>query len=133
MRLVKVVRLGYEASEELSALFEEFRLMCNDAIMIALTEKPKSKSRLIEIAYHQLKGYGLNTHYILSACEVAFSAFKNAKRKSSPYIRKGFIKLDNQSNTLIISSLGFRQDRDVSSTLLCARQTITSRCWKTLA
>jgi len=92
--------LGYEASDELSSLFEEFRLMCNAAIRIALKEKPQCKFRLIELAYPRLKEYGLHTHYILSACEVAFSAYKNPKRRSDPYIRKRFIMLDNQSYTL---------------------------------
>jgi len=93
VRTVKAIRLGYDASEELSSLFEEFRLMCNDAIRIALREKPSGRFRLIELAYPRLKEYGLHTHYILSACEVAYSVFKNARRKSDPYVRKRFIKL----------------------------------------
>jgi putative transposase len=97
---IKAICFGYDASEELSSLFEEFRLMCNDAIRIALKEKPKSRFRLIEIAYPRLKEYGLHTHYILSACEVAYSAFKNPQRKSDPYIRKHFVKLDNQTYAL---------------------------------
>ncbi|HYR04936.1 MAG TPA: transposase [Nitrososphaerales archaeon] len=100
MRLVKAIRFGYDASEELRSLFEEFRLMCNDAIRIALKEKPKTRFRLIELAYPRLREYGLHTHYILSACEVAYSAFKNPKRRSDPYVRKSFIKLDNQTFTL---------------------------------
>jgi len=90
---VKAIRFEYEASKGLSSLFEEFRLMCNDVIRIALKEKPRSMFRLIELAYPRLKEYGLHTHYILSACEVAFAACKNAKRKSAPYIRNHFIKL----------------------------------------
>ena len=81
MKSVKAIRFRYDASEELSSLFEEFRLMCNDAIRIILKEKPTSKFRLIELAYPRLKEYRLHTHYILSACEVAYSAFKSAKRK----------------------------------------------------
>jgi putative transposase len=100
VRAVKAVRLRYDASEELSSLFEEFRLMCNDAIRIALKTKPKSKFRLIELAYPRLKEYGLHTNYILSACEVAYSAFKNPRRKADPYVRRRFIKLDNQAYTL---------------------------------
>ena len=38
MRAIKAIRLEYKASEDLSSLFEEFRLMCNDAIRIALGE-----------------------------------------------------------------------------------------------
>jgi len=74
--------------------------MCNDAIRIALKEKPRSKFALIEIAYPRLKEYGLHTHYILSACEVAYSAFKNKKRKADPYVRKRFLKLDSQTYVL---------------------------------
>ncbi|MDA4133439.1 MAG: hypothetical protein OK454_10005, partial [Thaumarchaeota archaeon] len=100
MPSVKAVRFEYDASEELSGLFEEFRLMCNDAVRIAISEKPRSKFALIELAYPRLKQYGLHTHYILSACEVAYSAFKNPKRKSKPFIRRPFIKLDSQTYTL---------------------------------
>jgi hypothetical protein len=46
---VKAIHFAYEASEGLSALFEEFRLMCNDAIRIALNERP----RLSQGASHQ--------------------------------------------------------------------------------
>jgi putative transposase len=97
---VKAIRLEYDASEELSSLFEEFRLMCNDAIRIALREKPRSKFTLIELAYSRLKEYGLHTDYILSACEVAYSAFKNPKRKSGPYVSGRFIKVGSQAYTL---------------------------------
>ena len=71
--------------------------MCNDAIRIALREKPKNRFKLIELAYPRLKEYGLHTHYILSACEVAYSAYRNKSRKSDPYVRQAFLKLDNQS------------------------------------
>jgi putative transposase len=97
---VKAICFQYEASSELSSLFEEFRFMCNDAIRIALKEKPKSRFRLIELAYPRLKEYGLHTHYILSACEVAYSVFKNQRRKSGPYIIGPFIKLDSQTYAL---------------------------------
>src|SRR4029077_10262544 len=74
--------------------------MCNDAIRVALRERPKSRFRLIKLAYPRLKEYGLHTHYILTACEVAYSAHKNRNRKSDPYIRKRFIKVDRQSYKL---------------------------------
>jgi len=51
--------------------------MRNDAIRIALKEKPRSRFKLIETAYLRLKEYGLHTHYILSACEVAYSVYRN--------------------------------------------------------
>jgi hypothetical protein len=81
VQAVQTVRLQYHASDELSSLFEAFRLMCNDAIRIAVKQKPTSRFKLIELAYPRLKDYGLHTHYILSACEVAHSVFKNRTRK----------------------------------------------------
>ncbi len=57
--------------------------MCNDAIHIALKEKPKNRLKLIESAYFRLKEYGLHSHYILSACEIAYSVYKNKNRKKS--------------------------------------------------
>ena len=67
---------------------------------IALKEKPRSRFTLIEMAYPRLKEYGLHTHYILSACEVAYSVYRNKDRKSDPYIERAFLKLDNQSYSL---------------------------------
>src|SRR5437016_2075901 len=75
--------------------------MCNDAIRIALKEKPRSRFTLIEMAYPRLKEYGLHTHYILSACEVAYPVYRNNKdRRSQPYIGRAFLKLDKQSYSL---------------------------------
>src|SRR2546427_4134219 len=100
MRPVKAVQFRYIASDELASLFENFRLMCNDAIRIALKERPRSRFALIEMAYPRLKEYGLHTHFILSACEVAYSVYRNKDRKSRPYIERAFLKLDNQSYSL---------------------------------
>jgi len=100
VRATKCVSFSYSAPDELLSLLEDFRCMCNDAIRIAVEEKPKSRFRLIELAYPHLKGYGLHTHYILSACEVAFSVYRNKQRKAVPYIRRAFLKLDNQSYRL---------------------------------
>ena len=100
MRSTKAIQFRYVASDELTSLFEDFRLMCNDAIGIALKEKPRSRFTLIEMAYPRLKEYGLHTHYILSACEVAYSVYRNKDRKSDPYIERAFLKLDNQSYSL---------------------------------
>lgn len=100
VRPVETINFKYQASEELSSLFEDFRLMCNDAIRIASKEKPKSRFKLIKLAYPRLKEYGLHSHYIHNACEVAYSVYKNKNRKSDPYIKHGFIKLDNQTYSL---------------------------------
>ena len=74
--------------------------MCNDAIRIALDEEPGNRFELIELAYPRLKEYGLHTHYILSACEVAYSVYRNKKRKSRPFIRRAFLKVTSQSYLL---------------------------------
>lgn len=97
IQVVKSVLLRYKASSELASLFEGFRLMCNDAIRIASETKPRNRFNLIVPAYPRLKEYGPHTHYMLSACEVAHSVFRNKKRKSIPYVRKAFFKLDSQS------------------------------------
>jgi putative transposase len=96
----KSVLFGYQSSGELPILFEEFRLMCNDAIRIALQNKPRNRFKLIEQATSRLREYGLHSHYILSACEVAFSVYRNKRRKSVPYVERPFLKLDNQSYQL---------------------------------
>ena len=102
MRSTKAIQFRYVASDELASLFEEFRLMCNDAIRIALKKKPRSRFTLIEMAYPRLKEYGLHTHYILSACEVAYPAYRNNKDRKSTvlYVERAFLKLDNQSYSL---------------------------------
>ncbi|HEV2137344.1 MAG TPA: transposase [Nitrososphaerales archaeon] len=97
---MKSISFRYTASQELSSLFEDFRLMCNDAVRIAITEKPRNRFELIEFAYSRLKEYGLHSHYIQNACEVAFSVYRNRNRESVPHIGKPFIKLDNQTYSL---------------------------------
>jgi len=100
VRTVKAIQFRYVASDELASVFEDFRLMCNDAIRIAVKERPRSRFTLIQMAYPRLKEYGLHTHYILSACEVAYSVYRNKDRKSPLHIEKAFLKLDNQSYSL---------------------------------
>ena len=96
----KCVSLKYSAPDAILSLFEEFRLMCNDAIRIAAEEKPISKFKLIQLAYPILKEYGLHSHYTLSACEVAFAVCKNRRTGRVPQVRRIFLKLDNQSYRL---------------------------------
>jgi hypothetical protein len=100
VRPIKSIQLSYVASADLRSLFEDFRLMCNDAIRIAIKEKPKSRFGLQALAYLRLKGYGLHTHYILSACEVAFAAYGNKIRRSDPYVKRVFLKVTAQSHRL---------------------------------
>lgn len=75
-------------------------MMCNDAIRIAVTEIPKSRFDLQRRVYQRLKEYGLHSHYISTACEVAYSVYRNKNRKRVPYIRRPFIKLDKVSYRL---------------------------------
>jgi len=100
LKAVKAISFKYASSPELRCVLEEFRLMCNDAIKIALEEKPTSRFNLNKLAYSRLKQYGLHSHFLLSACEVAYSLFKNKKRRSTPYVRNAFLKLDNQTYQL---------------------------------
>jgi len=100
VRATKSLVFSYSSRVELASLFEEFRLMCNDAIRVAVQKKPANRFELITAAYAILKQYGLHSHYILSACEVAYSAYRNKNRKSTPYVRRAFLKLDVQSYQL---------------------------------
>jgi hypothetical protein len=100
VRPVKSIQFSYAVSADLKALFEDFRLMCNDAIRVAIEEKPKSRFRLQALVYARLKEYGLHTHYILSACEVAFAAYRNVDRKATPYFKRAFLKITAQSYKL---------------------------------
>ena len=88
--------------------------MCNDAIRIAIKEKPKSRFRLIKQAYQRLKEYGLHTHYILSACEVAFTTYSNKDRKANPYVKRAFLKITSQSYRLdhLILRIPTKRPRD---------------------
>jgi len=100
VKATKSISFTYSASNALSSLFEDFRHMCNEAIRVAVQEKPKNRFKLIELAYAKLKEYGLHTHYLLSACEVAYSAYRNKNRNSIPCVRRLFLKIDNQSYQL---------------------------------
>ena len=99
-KAIKSATFRYNASEDLSQIFEDFRMMCNDAIRIAINEKPKNKLHLIELSYPHLKAYGLHTHYVLSACEVAYAVYKSRRDGSVPFVKKAFLKLDNQTYRL---------------------------------
>jgi len=94
VRAVKTIRFQFVASDALTGLLEDFRSMCNDAIRIALKAKPRNKFTLQTVAYPRLKEYGLFAHYIQSACEVAFSVYRNRNRKKDPYIKRPFLKLE---------------------------------------
>jgi len=99
-KAVKSISFRYTAPDELSSVFAQFRSMCNEAIRICLSESPRSRFDLIVLAYKRLKEYGLHTHYILAACEVAFSLYKHRNRISGPVVTRPFLKLDRESYRL---------------------------------
>jgi len=99
-QLKKQVAFRYKAPLGLATLLEQFRSMCNDAIRLALAGRPNNRFALQAIAYGDLKNYGLHTHYILAACEVAYSIYKNGRRRSKPLVKRAFLKLDSQSYQL---------------------------------
>lgn len=49
-KATKSVSFRYTAPVELSSLFEDFRCMCNDAIRIAVEEKPTGRFELNRLA-----------------------------------------------------------------------------------
>lgn len=125
---MKSIKFQYPPTPQVTALFRTFRQMCNDAIRIAIATNSKSKFDLISDSYQYLKGYGLHTHYILNACEVAFSVFQRWRsdaprevieimtlpyfqkegvlwhlarlRIKLPLVKRPFLKLDNQTYKL---------------------------------
>ena len=107
MLQVRTRSIRYTAPTVLDSLFSEFRLMCNDAIRTAIEyeranggRRVKNRFHLIELAYPRLKQYGLHSQYILSACEVALSVYRNKHRKRDPYVKKPFLKLYPQTYSL---------------------------------
>jgi hypothetical protein len=82
---IKSVSFRYEADQRLSYLLEDFRRICNGALQVAFEDKPYSRFKLIELAYPRLKEHGLHSHYVLSACEAAYSIYKNENIKSANY------------------------------------------------
>ncbi len=75
--------------------------MVNEAIRIGFERKAKNRFQLITMVYDYFKRrYGLHTHYILNACECAFSMLRNRRWKKRPYAKHLFMKLDNQTYQL---------------------------------
>jgi len=100
IKAVKCVKFSYEATAEIKQLLKNFGMMCNEAIRIAWVTRPKNRFALVVNAYGPLKEYGLHTHYILSACEVAYASYSRQGRKSIPYFKRAFLKLDIQAYKL---------------------------------
>jgi len=99
---VKAVQFKYQPTEQIINLLKTFKDMVNEAIRIGLEKKIKSRFRLItEVYQHFKERYQLHTHYILNACEVAFSIIKKHKKwYRKPYAKRLMLKLDNQTYQL---------------------------------
>ncbi|HYY48291.1 MAG TPA: RNA-guided endonuclease TnpB family protein [Thermoplasmata archaeon] len=86
-------------------LLEEFRLLVNESIRIALRYDLRSRARLARAAYANLRTrYAVYRQYIPSAFEVALAILKAHRRRirkrqrtSIPFMRKPMLKVENQS------------------------------------
>jgi len=104
MQGIKAVSFEIEPNQELYNLLHTFRDLANFCLEKGLEKKITSRFRLIKEVYEEAKKFGLHTHYILSACEVACSILKNYRRykkAKKPEVKELFLKLDNQTYKLI--------------------------------
>jgi putative transposase len=102
--LVKAVSFKIELNYELYSLLLAFRDLANFCLKRGLEKKISSRFRLIKEVYEESKKFGLHTHYVLNACEVACAILKNYRRykkSKKPEVRKLFLKLDNQTYKFI--------------------------------
>jgi putative transposase len=102
--LVKAVNFKIEPNYELYSLLLAFRDLANFCLKRGLEKKISSRFRLIKEVYDESKKFGLHTHYVLNACEVACAILKNYRRykkAKEPEVKKLFMKLDNQTYKLI--------------------------------
>src|SRR3989442_5439149 len=89
-------------------LLTEFRLIVNKSIRIANESGIRSRTRLAQVPYPGLaREHDVYKQYIPSAFEAALGALKahrlrlrKGKRSSVPYIRRLFLKAENQSYLL---------------------------------
>src|SRR3989337_1377517 len=108
----RVVRSLSFPFEEMPAplrwLLEEFRLLVNKSIRIALRDDIRSRFRLARIAYRTLSAeHDVYKQYIPSAFEVALATLKAYRRRvrrgrktDVPYLRRLMLKAENQSYRL---------------------------------
>ena len=94
-----------EMPPPLRGVLAEFRLIVNKSIRIALREDICSRSRLTRAAYAILSAeHAIHKKYIPSAFEVALGILKAYRRRvrkgkatHTPYVRRLFLKAENQS------------------------------------
>jgi putative transposase len=93
------------ADPRLDWVLAEFRLLCNESIRVALQGDHRSRARLTRAAYKDLSArHVVYKQYIPSAFEVALAVLKahrrrmrKGKRGSTPFVRRLFLKAENQS------------------------------------
>jgi len=107
-KVTKAVKFGIESNKELGFLLSKFRDLINFCVERGLEKNISSRFRLIKEVYEDAKQFGLHTHYILNACEIACAMLKNyrkTKRKNEnvkkPKAKRLFLKLDNQTYKLV--------------------------------
>ena len=89
----------------LNSLLDEFRLVVNKSIRIAIREDLRSRASLTRTAYAPLsKEHAIHKKYIPCAFEVALTLLKAHRRRvrkgrisSNPYVRRPLLKAENQS------------------------------------
>jgi len=107
-RITKAVKFGIEENNELVELLAKFRDLVNFCVERGLEKNISSRFKLIKEVYNEAKEFGLHTHYLLNACEIACSMLKNYrkvkrrnKKVKEPKAKRLFLKLDNQTYKLI--------------------------------
>ncbi|MEM1673923.1 MAG: hypothetical protein QXF23_00775 [Candidatus Bathyarchaeia archaeon] len=102
MEITLSVPFGYEQSEEIRKLLEDFRDMLNFCIERALKDNITSYARLRKHIYREWKSrWDYSTHFCHSACAVATSILKSWRRLK----RKGMTRSDR----LVARKLFIRQ------------------------
>jgi putative transposase len=102
--LVKSISFKINPNYELYNLLHTFRELANFCLKGGLEKRISSRFRLIKEVYKEGKRFGLHSHYVLNACEVACAILKNYRRYKKvkePEVKKLFLKLDNQTYKLI--------------------------------
>jgi len=98
VEVVLGVPFGYEPSEEVRRLLEDFRDMMNFCIDYAYRRRITSYARLRKGVYVEWKGrWDCLTHFCHSACKIALAILKNHRRRrkeGKPEARKLFMQLD---------------------------------------
>ena len=101
MRVIKSVKQNYQPAPEILALLEDFRLMVNDCVRIALKKDAEGETitsmrKLCLAAYHALAPYPVATCYRLTAISRAagiLKTYRKALKRNRPTKRPYASKL----------------------------------------